>query len=116
MKNVLLLVLLVASAVFAQDVISKSLVIEPGFNIGVTLEPSALKMLGPNWAAGKTIPGLVSSSARLSALGFANAKAGDKVNVTYVGHDGTKEKFQVEHTGTGRKAEISVALGAPPKK
>jgi hypothetical protein len=116
MKNMLLLVLLVASAAVAEDVISKSIVIEPNFNVGFALDPAALKMLGPNWSAGKMIPGLVSNSGRLGTLGLANTKAGDKVNVTYLGHDGTKEKFQVEHIGSGRTEVIRVALGAPPKK
>jgi hypothetical protein len=119
----ILLVLLVASPLVAQDVITKSLVIEPGFNIGVTrkaigiqFDQETIRTLGPKWNAGKAIPGVVSSPEKLAALGLSNMKAGEKVKVTYIGNDGTNEKFQVEHTGSGRTQEIRVAAEALKQK
>ena len=122
MKNALLLMLLVASPLVAQDVITRSMVIEPGFNVGVTkaigiqFDQTAIRALGPKWNAGKAIAGVVSSPEKLAALGLSNMKAGEKVKVTYIENDGTNEKFQVEHTGSGRTQEIRVAAEALKQK
>jgi hypothetical protein len=125
MKNALLYIFLIASTVVAQDVITKSLVLEPGFNIGVTrvtkaigvqFDQAAIKTLGSKWFAGKAIPGVVSSPEKLAALGLSNVKAGEKVKVTYIENDGTSEKFQVEHTSSGRTQEIRVAADALKQK
>jgi hypothetical protein len=120
MKKMLLLMILFASTTVAQDVI-KSLVIEPGFNIGVTrqskltgvtLDQEALRAMGSKLIVGKIIPGQVSNPEMLATFGLTDAKTGDKVKVTYLGHDGIMEKFQVEHTGLGRKVVIRVAAEA----
>lgn len=119
MKQAVLLIWLMAAAAFAQQEFLMILDDEsPEFNnvVGVRLDSDALKALLGKWVVGKAVPGEVTNPERLADLGVANLNKGDKVKVTYLGRERTKEKLEIAPSGSGKTSLARVESKLLQKK